>query len=120
MDKEEIAFRKMAMFMQAAKRAKQEEEAIEELKHAAFEVLLTNPGIDDKEWVGNLLLRYSSEVIDAFGREPEKIHSSLFKLWKTDYHDNLSRLTRTFEEWSKAFSTEESVSMYQEMIGMSK
>ena len=112
MDKEDIAFKKMAMLMKAVTEANEQEDTLEELKAAAFEVLLLNPGCEYSDWAKILVEKYGMELIDVFGTDGERIISSLRKLWTQSYHDTRSGLTRTYEKWAQAFATEESVKMY--------
>ena len=111
-----MAFKKMALLMNAAKQANEQEDALDELKAAAFEVLLLHPGCNCARWATILTEQYGTELIDAFGSDGEKIHSSLMKLWRSRYHDGNSGLTWTYETWAKAFATGESVQMFYDMI----
>ena len=115
MDKEGIAFRKMALLMKAASQVNRQDEALDELKAAAFEVLLLHPGIERSQWTRLLVTQYGSEVIDAFGRDAPTAYASLDKLWLTPYRDENSGLERTYQVWAEAFSTEAAVQMYYDM-----
>lgn len=155
MNKEDIAFRKLSMLMQAVTEATEREtpknatqstfsgrmeqlptdgkkidcsasdedsEAscgcclLEELKAAAFEVLLLNPGCDQAEWADILVGQYGTEVVDAYGTDPEEAYASLADLWESPYFDRNSGLEYDFKTWANAFATDESVMMYHDML----
>lgn len=42
------------------------DECLDELKAAAFEVLLLNPGSEMADWQQTLVLQYGTEVVDAY------------------------------------------------------
>lgn len=111
MNKEDLAFQKMALALQASKSV----EAMEDLKASAFEVLLLHPGCYSAKWATILTEQYGTEVVDAFGSDGEKVYSSLMKLWRSEYKDENSGLTRTYEVWAKSFATEEAVQMYYDL-----
>lgn len=109
--KENEAFKKMALLMDAV----QTSDALEELKSSAFEVLLLHPGSTYKEWSIILAEQYFNELMDAYGKDLDKITSSITALWKERYHDSNSGLEYTFEDWAKALSTEQAVQMYYDL-----
>ena len=86
-----------------------------ELKAAAFEVLLLNPGSEQGDWVQTLVEGYGTEVVDAYGDNPEEAYAELADLWETPYLDENSGLEFTFAEWAEAFATDASVRMYYEL-----
>ena len=114
--KEEIAFRKMALLMEAMQDTEQEDEALEELKSAAFEALLLHPGCWYGEWSTILVEQYTMEVYDAFGEDEDTIRPSLAKLWMEEYQDVASGQTYTYRDWSKVFATPEAVQFYYDMV----
>ena len=93
-----------------------EDETLEELKAAAFEVLLLNPGCDRADWAKILVEEYGTEVVDAFGSNPREVYAELDDLWETTYWDHKSDLEYTFKQWAEAFATEASVQMYYDLI----
>ena len=111
-----IARRKFEMLMQAVEQVNKQDEAMAELRDAAFEVLHLHPGIGRDEWVRLLLTQYGTEVLDALGTDPPKVCTSLVHLWTTPYRDEASGLERTYDSWAKAFATEEAVQMYYDLI----
>lgn len=113
MDKEEIAFKKMAMLMKAVTEANEQDDTLEELKAAAFEVLLLHPGCTYNEWATILTEQYSTELIDAFGTDPKKIASSIADMWDSEkYEDENTGDRHTYKEWAEYFATECSVELY--------
>ena len=116
MGNNDIAERKLDMLMRAYEKANRQDEALTELRDAAFEVLLLHPGVDRKEWMRFLLAQYGSEVIDAFGTDATEICASLEKLWKAKYLDENSGLERSFEKWAQALATDEAVQMYYDLL----
>lgn len=88
---------------------------IDELKAAAFEVLLLNPGSEQSDWAQILVEQYGTEVVDAYGNDPNEVYADLADLWETPYYDERSGLEYTFAEWAQALFTEQSVQMYQEL-----
>lgn len=111
----DIARRKFEMLMRAFEQAHHQDDAMDELRDAAFEVLLLHPGCDLDMWGEILAEQYGTELIDAFGEDLDKITTGVIKLWHTPYHDDNSGLKRTFAQWAEAFSTEESVQLYYEL-----
>lgn len=58
-----------------------------ELKAAAFEYLLLNPGSEFGDWKQGLISDYPTEVVDALGNNPEEVYADLADLWESDYAD---------------------------------
>ena len=100
MSNEDTAFKKTAL--------------LEELKDVAFEVLILHYGIDKKGWINILCSQYKTEVVDVYGPDNCATRDGLSELWTTTYNDRYSGISRTFEEWSKAFVTEMDVQNYYE------
>lgn len=94
-----------------------QDDAQRELEAAAFEVLLLNPGVERSDWMQILVEQYGIEVVDAYGNNPLVVFPALEDLWEAQYYDENSQQERAFFEWAQAFSTEESVSMYYDLIG---
>lgn len=88
------------------------DELLEELKAAAFEVLLLNPGCDESDWASILVEQYGSEVVDAYGSDPQEAFASLADLWESPYFDEASGLEQDFKAWANALYTQESIDMY--------
>ena len=89
--------------------------SIEELKAAAFEVLLLNPGCEQSEWADILVEQYGTEVVDAYGKYPAEAYASLEDLWETPYLDEVSGLEYDFKTWAEAFATDAAVQMYYDL-----
>lgn len=100
MSNEDTAFKKTAL--------------LEELKDVAFEVLILHYGVDKKGWINILCSQYKTEVVDVYGPDNCTARDGLSELWTTTYNDRYSGISRTFEEWSKAFATEMDVQNYYE------
>ena len=100
MSNEDATFKKIAL--------------LEELKDVAFEVLILHYGVDKKGWINILCSQYKTEVVDVFGPDDCAARDGLSELWTTTYNDRYSGISRTFEEWSKAFATEMDVQNYYE------
>ena len=116
MGKEDIAFNKMALLMEAIQEVNRRDEAMDELRAAAFEVLLLHPGSDYRSWSDILYEQYTMEVYDAFGEDENVIRPGIAKLWQEEYKDIASGLEYTYSEWAKVFATSEAVQMYYDMI----
>lgn len=153
-NKEDIAFRKLSMLMEAVTEANERETlknaaqptfisgvgqlstndekidcgasnevsevfcgrcSLDELKAAAFEVLLLNPGCDQSDWANILVEQYGTEMLDAYGTDAAEAYASLADLWESPYFDTNSGLEYDYKTWAKAFATEESVMMYHDM-----
>lgn len=91
------------------------DETLEELKAAAFEVLLLHPGIGQGDWSQILVEQYGTEVVDAYGSNPNEVFADLADLWQAPYYDGNSTLEYTFETWAQAFATEAAVRMYHDL-----
>ena len=116
MNNDDIARRKFDLLMQAVEQVNKQDEAMAELRDAAFEVLHLHPGCELEEWGELLAEQYGTELIDAFGKDIDKITTGVIKLWKSPYRDENSGLERSYENWAKAFATDEAVQMYYELI----
>ena len=91
------------------------DETLEELKAAAFEVLRLNPGCEQSDWAKILVEQYGTEVVDAYGKDPAEAYASLGDLWETPYLDEVSGLEYDFKTWAEAFSTDAAVQMYYDL-----
>lgn len=89
--------------------------SMEELKAAAFEVLLLNPGCEQSDWARILVEQYGTEVVDAYGKDPAEAYASLEDLWESPYFDRNSALEYDFKTWAEAFSTDAAVQMYYDL-----
>lgn len=89
---------------------------MDELKSAAFECLLLNPGSEFGDWVNLLIEQYPSEVVDAFGTNPETVHAELADLWETPYLDIATKIEQTYSQWAMAFVNEYSVGIYYNLV----
>lgn len=137
MNNEDIAFRKLSMLMQAVTEANErettknatqsttdgkkidcsasDEALLQELKAAAFEVLMLNPGCEQSDWAKILVEQYGTEVVDAYGTDPAEAYASLADLWESPYFDRNSGLEYDFKTWAEAFSTDAAVQMYYDL-----
>ena len=93
------------------------EELLNELHHAAFEVLLLHPGTTRDTWVQTLIEQYPTEVIDALGTDEETTRERLNKMWHEDYTDTAGK-TRSYADWAALLATEEDISNYYKTIPM--
>ena len=89
--------------------------SLDELKAAAFEVLLLNPGCVQAEWADILVGQYGTEVVDAYGKDPAEAYASLADLWESPYLDEVSGLEYDFKTWAEAFSTDAAVQLYYDL-----
>lgn len=89
---------------------------MDELKAAAFEYLLTNPGSDFGDWQQGLISDYPTEVVDALGSNPEEVYANLADLWESDYEDPKTGIEQRLCDWALAFATEQSVNIYYELV----
>lgn len=94
--------------------------SLDELKAAAFEVLLLNPGCDQAEWADILVGQYGTEVVDAYGKDPAEAYASLADLWESPYLDEVSGLEYDFKTWAEAFSTDAAVQLYYDLTEKNK
>ena len=88
---------------------------LEELKAAAFEVLLLNPGCEQSDWAKIRVEQYGTDVVDAYGTDPEEAYASLADLWESPYFDRNSGLEYDFKTWAEAFSTDAAVQLYYDL-----
>lgn len=87
-----------------------------ELQEAAFEYLLLNPGSEFADWRDGLIEQYPSEVVDAFGTDPQEVYASLADLWESEYTDPKTGLWQDFRQWAECFCNESSVGIYYHLI----
>lgn len=92
-----------------------DEELLNELHHAAFEVLLLHPGTTRDTWVQTLMEQYPTEVTDALGTDEQNARERLNKMWCEDYTDTAGK-THSYADWAARFSTEEDISNYYKTI----
>lgn len=89
---------------------------MDELKAAAFEYLLLNPGSEFGDWQQGLIEQYSTEVVDALGCNPEEVYSELADLWETDYTDPKTGMEQKLSEWAMSFANDYSVGVYYFLV----
>ena len=104
----------MAAFFQTLNDVRGSGALMEELKDVAFEVLILHYGVDKKGWINILCSQYKTEIVDVYGPDDRAARDGLSELWTTTYNDRYSGISRTFEEWSKVFATENDVRNYYE------
>lgn len=92
-----------------------DEDLIDELHHAAFEVLLLHPGTTRDTWVQTLMEQYPTEVIDALGTDTETSRERLNRMWHDTYTDTAGN-TRSYAEWAALLATEEDITEYYKTI----
>lgn len=90
--------------------------SIDELKEAAFEYLLLNPGSEFGDWQQSLISDYPTEVVDALGTDPEEVYAALADLWESDYYDPTTGIEQKYSEWAESFSNEASVGIYYYLV----
>lgn len=90
--------------------------SIDELKEAAFEYLLLNPGSDFGEWRQGLIQDYPTEVVDALGNNPMEVYADLAELWNSEYTDPQTGIWKDFKNWALAFANDESVDIYYRLV----
>lgn len=108
---------RMETLMRSIEMAGGMDETLDELKAAAFEVLLLNPGIEQGEWAKILIEQYGTEVVDAYGNNPYEVFADLADLWETPYCDRRSGLEYPFAQWAVALANEAAVQMYYDLTG---
>lgn len=89
---------------------------MDELREAAFEYLLLNPGSDFGDWQQGLISEYPDIVVDALGSNPHEAMSGLADLWESEYEDPKTGLWQDFKEWAEAFSNETAVGIYYHLV----
>lgn len=89
---------------------------MDELKAAAFEYLLLNPGSEFGDWQQGLIEQYPTEVVDALGSNPEEVFADLADLWETDYTDPKTGIEQKLSEWAISFANEYSVGVYYFLV----
>lgn len=93
------------------------DEFLNELRNAAFEVLLLHPATTRETWVQTLMEQYPAEVTDALGTDTETTRERLKKMWHDTYTDTAGE-TRSYAEWAALFATEENITEYYNSIPM--
>ena len=94
-----------------------EEDFLDELHHAAFEVLLLHPATTRETWVQTLMEQYPAEVTDALGTDEETTRERLNKMWGDTYTDTAG-VTHSYAEWAALFATENDINNYYKSIPM--
>jgi len=93
-----------------------EDNSMDELKAAAFEYLLLNPGSEFGDWQQGMIEQYPTEVVDALGSNPEEVYADLADLWETDYTDPNTGMEQKLSEWAMSFANEYSVGVYYFLV----
>ena len=93
------------------------EDFLDELRNAAFEVLLLHPASTRETWVQTLMEQYPAEVTDALGTDIKQTRERLIKMWGEDYTDTAG-VTRSYAEWAAILATEEDINNYYKTIPM--
>ena len=88
---------------------------LNELHHAAFEVLLLHPATTRETWVQTLMEQYPTEVADALGTDTETTRERLKKMWGEGYTDT-AEVTRSYAEWAALLATENDITEYYKTI----
>lgn len=94
-----------------------DEEFLNELHHAAFEVLLLHPATTRETWVQTLMEQYPTEVADALGTGTETTRERLNKMWHDTYTDTAG-VTRSYADWAALFATDAAITKYYKSIPM--
>lgn len=89
---------------------------MDELKEAAFEFLLINPGSEFGDWQQGLIEDYPAEVVDALGNNPTEVFADLADLWESDYLDHNTGIEQKFCEWALSFANENAVGVYYYLV----
>lgn len=89
---------------------------MDELKDAAFEYLLLNPGSEFGDWQQGLITEYPTEVVDALGNNPDEVYSDLSDLWESNYTDPKTGMEQKFSEWAMSFANEYAVGVYYFLV----
>lgn len=77
-----------------------------ELKDCAWMIVKENPGINRSEWIDELIRHYPTEVVDAYGTNPQEVYQELSDLWDMEYTDPETREWNSFAGWSEYFATD--------------
>lgn len=93
------------------------EDFLDELRNAAFEVLLLHPATTRETWVQLLMEQYAMEVTDALGTDEETTRERLNKMWGEDYTDTAGE-TRSYADWAALLATENDINNYYKSIPM--
>lgn len=89
---------------------------MDELRDAAFEYLLLNPGSEFGDWQNGLIQEYPTEVVDALGSNPNEVMSDLADLWEREYLDPKTGMEQKFSEWAMSFANEHAVGVYYFLV----
>ena len=89
---------------------------LDELKTAAFEYLLLNPGSEFGDWRKGLIEQYPAEVVDALGNNPYRVNADLADLWESEYADPKTDIEQKYSEWAMSFCNEYAVGIYYFLV----
>lgn len=89
---------------------------MDDLKAAAFEYLLLNPGTEFCDWQQGLISDYPTEVVDALGTNSEEVYADLADLWDSDYCDPKTGIEQKYSEWAMSFANEYAVGVYYFLV----
>lgn len=93
---------------------------MDELKSAAFEYLLLNPGSEFSDWQKGLIEEYPTEVVDALGNNPHEVYADLADLWESEYLDPTTGLEQKYSEWAMSFANEYATGVYYFLVDACK
>lgn len=60
---------------------------IGELVEYGREVMEEDPAQDCQDWINVMIRRYPTEVVDAFGTDPQEVFHALTDLWEEHFSD---------------------------------
>lgn len=90
--------------------------SMDDLKAAAFEYLLLNPGTEFCDWQQGLISDYPTEVVDALSTNSEEVYADLADLWDSDYCDPKTGIEQKYSEWAISFANEYAVGVYYSLV----
>lgn len=91
-------------------------DSMAELKEAAFEYLILNPGSEFGDWQQGLISDYPTEVVDALGTNPKEVNADLVDMWESDYEDPKTGVAQKFSEWAMSFANKYAVGIYYFLV----
>lgn len=90
---------------------------IADVKDAAWNILHDHPGCSQEDWRTLLVYSYPTEIIDAFGVDPEHIDSQLYKIYEEEeYTDQATGIKKIFYQWAEIFSNPQTVEIYDLLV----
>jgi hypothetical protein len=95
----------------------EQDQKLQELKRAAFEVLYEHEGCDRQDWIDWIIADHGEELAEVIGDNPYDTYPQLEDYWDSmDYEDPNTGVCLTYRDWAEYFSCWEHKEVYDKLV----